>query len=253
VAAIAVSVGAGLEVAGLTVITGDLGSLRLVSTEAPSQRALMTFFTPLLFVAFLPAVSTPLITATVARSPEADVSLAAFPLAMSVFTFVTLISGGVQPTSLSLLARGDEPYGVRRFSVLVGFIAMIGGLLVAWVPALSDLVVRDLLGADDRLAELTVVGLRIMSLLPPLMTVEQLYAAALLQTKQTRALVYVNAWRLLGLILFVVLVPALTDWSGAAVGAGAISFTLALEAVVAVIYGRPAFADLVSLARRGRS
>lgn len=245
VAAIAVSVGAGVEVVGLALITGDAGSMRLASVESPSQRALMAFFTPLLFAAFLPAVSTPLITATVARSPEADVSLAAFPLAMSVFTFVTLISGGVQPTVLSLFSRGDEPHGVRRFAVLVGLIAMVGGLLVAWVPPLSDLVVRDLLGADDRLAELTVVGLRILSFLPPLLTIEQLYAAALLQTKRTRALVYVNAWRLLGLILFVALVPALTDWSGAAIGAGAIAFTLSLEAVVAVLYGRSAFRSLL--------
>lgn len=249
VAAIAVSVGAGLEVAGLVVVTGSVRAVSLPAVDAPSQRVLMSFFTPLLFAAFLPAVSTPLITATVARSPEPDVSLAAFPLAMSVFTFVTLVAGGVQPTVLSLLHRGDEPRGVRRFAVLVGFVAMIGGLLVAWVPPLTELVVEDLLGASGRLSDLTVVGLRVLSFLPPLLTVEQLYAAALLQTRRTRALVYVNAWRLLGLLLFVALVPLATDWTGAAIGAGAIAFTLSLEAVVAVIYGRSAFASLLASAR----
>lgn len=249
VAAIAISVGAGFEVAGLVIVTSRGGASRLVALDAPSQRALMTFFTPLLFVAFLPAVSTPLITAAVARAPEADVSLAAFPLAMSVFTFVTLVSLGVQPTTLSQFGRRDEPFGVRRFAVLVGFVGMIGGLLVAWVPSLSALVVEDLLGAEGRLADLTVAGLKILSFLPPLLTVEQVYAAALLHTKRTRALVYVNVWRLIGLIAFVVLVPALTDWSGAAIGTGAIAFTLALEAVAAVAYGRSAFAELVTLAR----
>ena len=249
VAAIAVSVGAGLEVVGLALMIDRGGSLRLVSSETPSQRALMTFFTPLLFAAFLPAVSTPVITATIARAPDADVSLAAFPLAMSVFTFVTLVAGGVQPTLLSLYGRGDEPRGLRRFAVLVGFVGMTGGLLVAWVPPLTDLVVGDILGAEGRLADLTVVGLRVLSFLPPLLTIEQVYAAALLHTKQTRALVYVNAWRLLGLMLFVTLVPALTDWSGAAIGTAAIAFTLSLEAVVAVLYGRSAFASLVGAFR----
>ena len=250
VAAIAVSVGAGLEVAGLAIVTSRGSMSRLVAVDAPSQRALLSFFTPLLFVAFLPAVSTPLIIAAVARAPEADVSLAAFPLAMSVFTFVTLVSFGVQPTSLSQFSRGDEPFGVRRFAVFVGFVAMIGGLLVAWVPPLSALVVEDLLGAEGRLAALTIVGLKILSFLPLLLTVEQLYATALLQTKRTRALVYVNVWRLIGLIAFVVLVPALTEWSGAVIGTGAIAFTLALEAVAAIAYGRSAFAELVTLARR---
>jgi len=248
VAAIAVSVGAAFEVAGLSVLAGGLGSDRLVSIEAPSQRALLVFFTPLLFAAFLPAVSTPLITATIARAPEADVSLAAFPLAMSVFTFVTLIAGGVQPTVLSQFSRGDDPRGIRRFAVIVGFVAMIGGLLVAWVPPLTELVIADMLGASGRLFDLSVVGLRVLSFLPPLLTVEQLYAAVLLHTKRTRALVWVNAWRLLGLILYVVLVPRLTDWSGAAVGAGAISFTLALEAVVAVLYGRGPFLGMLRAA-----
>jgi hypothetical protein len=248
VAAIAVTAGATLEVVALLLATAPIRRAPgRVGTETPTQRALMRFFTPLLFAAFLPAVSTPLITATVSRSPEPDVSLAAFPLAMSIFTFVTLIAGGVQPTVLSLFARGDNASAIGRFAVIVGLVAMIGGVLVAWVPPLTALVVEDLLGTEGRLAELTTVGLRLLSFLPPLMTVEQLYAAALLQTKRTRALVWVNVWRLVGLIAFIVLVPLSTNWSGAAIGAGAVSFTLTLEAVFAWVYGRRAFAELRAL------
>ena len=245
VAAIAVTAGATIEVVALLLATGPIRQAPGgVGAETPTQRALMRFFTPLLFAAFLPAVSTPLITATVSRSPESSVSLAAFPLAMSIFTFVTLVAGGVQPTVLSLFGRGDDAGKIGRFAVIVGFVGMIGGVLVAWVPPLTALVVEDLLGASGRLAELTTVGLRLLSFLPPLMTVEQLYAGALLQTKRTRALVWVNVWRLVGLIAFIVLVPLSTNWSGAAIGAGAVSFTLTLEAVFAWVYGRPAFAEL---------
>ena len=250
VAAISVTAGATIEVLGLLLATAPIRQIPGgAGTDTPTQRALMHFFTPLLFAAFLPAVSTPLITATVSRSPESAVSLAAFPLAMSIFTFVTLVTGGVQPTVLSLFGRGDDASEIGRFAVIVGFVGMIGGVLVAWVPPLTALVVEDLLGASGRLAELTTVGLRLLSFLPPLMTVEQLYAAALLQTKRTRALVWVNVWRLGGLIAFVVLVPLSTNWSGAAVGAGAVSFTLTLEAVFAWVYGRSAFAELRALSR----
>lgn len=260
VAGIAVSTGAALEVAALALVTGVTGTTRVpgghrlptvVPAETPSQRALITFFTPLLFAAFIPAVSAPLIMATVARSPEPDVSLAAFPLAVSLFTFVTLVSNGVQPTVLSLFGRGDDPRGIRRFAILVGFVGMAGSLLIAWVPPLTSLLVEDLIGAEGRLRDLTVVGLRVLSFLPPLLTVEQLFAAALLHTKRTRALVYVNAWRLLGLIVFLLVVRTSTDWSGAAIGAGAVAFTLTLEAIAAYAYGRKPFASLVPSAREG--
>jgi hypothetical protein len=251
VAAIAVSTGATLEVGWLWFANGRSTVRGLAPVGGtPTQRALLAFFTPLLFAAFLPAVSTPLITATVARARESEVSLAAFPLAMSVFTFVTLVAGGVQPTVLSQFSRGDDARGIRRFAVLVGFVALAGGIAVAWVPPLTSWVVEELLGAKGRLADLTVVGLRVLSFLPPLLTIEQLYAAALLETKRTRALVWVNAWRLLGLILFVAIVPAATDWSGAAIGAGAVAFTLTLEAVVAVMYGRSAFGVLLAASSR---
>jgi hypothetical protein len=255
VAGIAVSTGAALEVVALALVTGVAGVpgghriASVVPAETPSQRALIGFFTPLLFAAFIPAVSAPLIMATVARSPEPAASLAAFPLAVSLFTFVTLVSNGVQPTVLSLFGRGDDPRGIRRFAILVGFVGMAGSLLIAWVPPLTSLLVEDLIGAEGRLRDLTVVGLRVLSFLPPLLTVEQLFAAALLHTKRTRALVYVNAWRLLGLIVFLLVVRTSTDWSGAAIGAGAVAFTLTLEAVAAFAYGRKPFASLLPFAR----
>jgi hypothetical protein len=243
-AAAAVSGGAAIECAALWFATQGIDAdTALPDAGSLSQRTLHVFFLPLLFAAFLPAVSTPIIMAAVARAPEPNVSLAAFPLAMSVFTFATLVAGGVQPTVLALFSRGDEARGIGRFALLVGFVALGGILPVAWIPPLSELVVGDVLGAEGRLQDLTIVGLKVLSVLPPLMTLEQLYAAALLRTKRTRALVYVNAWRLLGLLLYVAIVP-LTGWSGAAIGAGAVTFTLTLEAVVAWLYGRGSFREL---------
>ncbi len=244
-AAAAVSAGAAVECIVLWFATRRIDvSAYLAPESTPTQRILHIFFLPLLFVAFLPAISAPIIMATIARASEPDISLAAFPLAMSVFTFATLVSGGVTPTVLAQFSRGDNARGIGRFALAVGFVALVGILPIAWIPPLGDFVVRDVLGTSGQLADSTIVGLRILSFLPPLMTLEQLYAAALLRTKRTRALVYVNAWRLLGLLLFVIIVPAVTDWSGTAIGTGALSFTLALEAVVAWLYGRGAYQEL---------
>ncbi len=243
--AVSVTAGAGVEVLFLVLATSSIAHVPGgAGARTPAQRTLLRFFTPLLFAAFLPAVTTPLVTAAVARAPEANVSLAALPVAMSIFTLVTLLANGVQPTALTLLARGDDARAIGRFSLLAGLAAGLGALAIAWLPPLTTLVVQDLLGASGRLAELTVVGLRILSFLPPLLALEQLYAAALLETRRPGALVWVNLWRLVGLVAFVVIVPMTSGWSGVAIGTAAISFTLSLEALAAWIYGRRSYREL---------
>ena len=63
---------------------------------------------PLLIVAFLPAFSKPFILALVSHTSESTLSLAAFPLAMGIFTFFTFLVGGLTPTILALMNQGED-------------------------------------------------------------------------------------------------------------------------------------------------
>lgn len=249
-AAIAVSSAAALEVVFLLVATARPLRLELPGraglAESPSYAAMLRFFAPLLFAAFLPSVTPFVINAVVARAPEPEVSIAAVSVAVSVFHFRILAIWGVQPMALALLGRGDDPRQIARFANAVGGLVLVVTLVVAFVPALSDAVLHGPMGASGRLQELAALGLCILAPLPLILVQEQLYASALMRVKRTRPILYVNLWRLASLLLFVVIALNLTDLPGAVIGVGATALTLAVEAVASYLYGRGAYRSLVA-------
>ena len=202
-----------------------------------TQLELTKFFTPLLFVAFLPAFSKPFILALVSHAPESKLSLAAFPLAMGIFTFFTFLVGGLTPTILALMNQGEDLRKITRFSLRIGFVSSLFVLLVVWIPFFSNFLINDLIGVSGRLYQLTLVALKVLSVLPLIMVIEQLFAAALLQYKQVKSLVFVNIGRLVSLVIFALLISYLTLWNGAIVGAVAVLTTLSVEAILAVAFG----------------
>lgn len=251
-AAIAVSTGAALEVLLLLWLNAHTtGALEAADGRAgPTQREMLAFFAPLLLVAALPAITYPLANATVARSPEPEASLAGVAAAYGAFQVVAVIAHGVQSTALALFATGARVRWIIRFCLGVGFVTLLPTFAILLVPGLDDLVFRQIMGVDGRLFELTVVAFLIFAILPPFLTWEQLYAAALMRLRRTGALLWINLWRLLALLLWVSLVPALTSWTGVIVGAGAITSTLVLEALLTHLYARGSMRELLEGERR---
>ena len=211
-----------------------------------SLGAVARFFTPLIFASLLPAATTPIVNAALARTSEPETSLAAFAIAIGLFQFLTILLWGAQPSILALLARGD---GMRRIAVLTNGVAglvLIASLAAAFVPPLSQLVIEDISGARDRLAELSLLGLRVLAPLPLILVQEQVFASALMQVRRTRPILYVNLWRLAALLVFVALALRLEGLPGVAVGAGAWAASLIVEAVATYAYGRGAYRQLTT-------
>ena len=81
VTAVAVSVAAALETGFLVVATGRALRSDIRAARDPAQIAsyahLTRFFGPLLFAAFLPTVTPPIISAALARAPDPELSIAA--------------------------------------------------------------------------------------------------------------------------------------------------------------------------------
>ena len=133
--------------------------------------------------------------------------------------------------------QGEDLRKITRFSLRVGFISSFFVLLIVWIPALSSFLINDLIGISGRLYQLTLVALKILSVLPLIMVIEQLFAAALLQHKQVKNLVFINIGRLISLILFAFLINFFSVWNGAIVGAVAVLVTLSVESILAVAFG----------------
>jgi len=242
IAAIAMSAGTAAEAATLAVLSiNPIRKFRGVANEKNediSTKAMVLFFWPLLFAAMLPAGTQPILNAGMARSPEPDVSIAAVALSFYVFQLIAVATNGTQNTALALFASGYSPFRVRRFAFAVGAITFAIVALIAYIPPVTEFVIGDIMGAEGRLKELSSTGFRLLSILPIALVMEQLYTAALMRTRNTRPIIYINSLRLLTLAIWIIVTVNFTDLNGLWVGAGAWSLTLFLEAVYAYIFGR---------------
>lgn len=219
----------------------------VASTSDISIKAMAWFFWPLLFAAMLPAGTQPILNAGMARSPEPEVSIAAVALSFYVFQLIAVATNGTQNTALALFASHYNPFRVRRFALSVGIITFAVVAFIAYIPPVTDFVIGDIMGAEGRLKELSSTGFRLLSILPIALVMEQLYTAALMRTRNTRPIIYINSMRLATLAIWVIVTVNFTDLNGLYVGAGAWALTLFLEAVYAYIFGRKNLARVTSV------
>jgi len=240
IAAAAMTSGTLVETATLTAVAiQPLRKFEGTSNIAkPSIKSMTRFFSPLLFAALLPAGTHPILNAGMARSPEPVVSIAAVAMAFGFFQLIAVATNGTQNTALALFASKHDPFRVRRFALTIGVITFAVVALIAYIPPVTSFVIGDILGAEGRLKELSSTGFRLLSILPIALVMEQVYSAALMRTRNTRPLIYINILRLITLIIWVVATVNFTSLNGLWIGAGAWSLTLFLEAVYTWIFGR---------------
>jgi len=242
IAAIAMSIGTLVEAATLAALS--INPIRKFKGEANGKnqdisiKAMALFFWPLLFAAMLPAGTQPILNAGIARSPEPEVSIAAVALSFYIFQLIAVATNGTQNTALALFANHYNPFRVRKFAISVGIITFAVVALIAYIPPATEFVIGDIMGAEGRLKELSSTGFRLLSILPIALVIEQLYTAALMRTRNTRPIIYINSMRLLTLSIWVIATVNFTNLNGLWVGAGAWTLTLFLEAVYAYIFGR---------------
>lgn len=246
-AAVAVTLAAAIEVIYLIIATS-----RPLRTELPrdsgqpppTYRELWRFFLPLLFSALLPAFMLPFLNAAMARAGEPGVSIAAFAVTMGIFALVTAATTGVQSASLALFSRGERPSWVVLYSLAVGLLTFIPVGIVAFVTPVTDLVFVQLMGTEGRLYDLSVLGLRILAILPPFLVVEQCFASVLMRMKHTRPIVYINLWRLAALIAYVLVALQVDGIVGIVLGVTAVTTNLIIETLVTLLYARHSYREI---------
>jgi hypothetical protein len=240
IAAAAMTAGTFVETVALAIIAAR--PLRnfdgIPSPSDISIKAMAWFFWPLLFAAALPATTMPLLNAGMARSPEPEVSIAAVAMAFGVFQLIAVATNGTQNTALALFASHYNPFKVRRFALYVGLITFAIVAVIAYIPPVTSFVIGDIMGAEGRLKELSSTGFRLLSILPTALVMEQVYTAALMRTRNTRPIIYINILRGATLIIWVTVTVNFTDLNGLWVGAGAWTLTLFSESIYAYIFGR---------------
>jgi len=199
---------------------------------------LIRFFLPMLFAAFLPSVTLPIINAGLARTNEPIISIAAVSMASGLFALLTIPTNGIQNTSLTLMAKGEKLVQIKNFSISVGLITMIITWIFILLSPIHNFMISNVMGITEELKKETMYGLKIFALLPIALVFEQFYSAHLMHNKSTIPLIYINLWRLGFLTVWIIGTVNLTQLSGITIGAGAWALTLGSEAFFTWIYAK---------------
>lgn len=241
--ALAMVVAAAVE-AGITHWAAQASIRRtLVATpsgsEAPTFRYLWFFYLPLAITTVLRQGIRPLISAGIATAPMAELSLAAWPVALSLTSMFWGPAMGLQQITVVLTEDRRSWHKVSRFVLIAGLI-LTGSLAALNFTPLLGPVLRQLFGVSEQVAKLAAPATRIMVLVPLAYTFHALFTGLLVRQARTSTVRTAKAVNLgiVGLTLFVGL--RYSQLWGSVLGATAITAGAFVEAAWLYWRSRPA-------------
>lgn len=213
----------------------------------PTFRYLWVFYLPLAITTVLRQGIRPLISAGIAAAPMASLSLAAWPVAVSLASMFWGPAMGLQQVTIALTEDQRSWYKVSRFVLAAGLTLTASFAVVSFTPLLG-VVLRHVFGLSENVAALVAPATRIMVLLPLSYTFHALFTGLLVRQAQTSIVRTSKALNLgiVALTLFVGL--QYSDMQGSVLGATAISAGALVEALWLYWRSRPAAATLASSA-----
>lgn len=195
--------------------------------EPLTYRQLLGFHMPLAATSVLILLVQPLVTTTLARLPNAILTLAAWPIIFQVLLMARAPAFAL-PEVVIARTKGRENYvPLRRFSLTLAIIVLAGMLLFALTPLLSFyiFVVQD---TTPQVGEIVRMGVILFIPLPTLTVVLSWLRGMLIKKKVTSAVNFGMAINLIvtAIILFSGLMLA---WDGIVTAAIALIVALVLE------------------------
>ena len=211
-------------------------------TEHISQKSLLIFFIPLIIDAILPASTQSIINAAMGLKNQPELSIAGLMMALGIFHIILIPINGIQNTSLTLFTMNKyQPYLVRRFAIFVGILGLIIIFLIAFYDPLSNFIFGNILGAEAELKEFSITAIKILSILPLVLIVEQFYVACLLGTKNTKPIIIINILRLITFVTWLIYGVVFSNMSGLVLGAAGWTITLFFEGIYAWLVGKSSY------------
>ncbi|MDP6831050.1 MAG: hypothetical protein QF512_08775 [Alphaproteobacteria bacterium] len=199
------------------------------------------FFVPLILMTELNMISKSVINAALARSPDQNVTLAAFHVA---FTLYFAVSSSTEVCSLITLSYLKTKHALSRLLRYMTVIVAVPWLLAQFLAfsQLGDWAFGGLFGASDAVVVQAKSAIFLLSLSAPILLTRSICFGLILMHQRTIFITYATFIRLASLAVSLVVLPRFLD--GASIGAAALVTCMALETVVAFIFARPLYREL---------
>ncbi|MGE5653473.1 MAG: hypothetical protein ACM3ZQ_04290 [Bacillota bacterium] len=188
IGSIALNVGVLVELAAAAAKSRKLLSEhREEDDRALTDRSAWRFYYPLAIAAVLASTAKPWVTAGIARRSEAAAALAAYSVAWSVGSILINPMQNIHQTTLVMGRGPNGDQHVRRFALAAGC-SSAGLLLILSLSPLGHFILTDWIGVSDTLLTLTLRNLRVMAVLPLIISCVEYLMGQMLAKSLTRVI-----------------------------------------------------------------
>ena len=195
-----------------------------------TYRKVLVFWLPLAMAWILMTVEGPWIQGVISRKPDSETQLAAFGLMFSLSILIETPVIMLLATG-SALARNRQAFHVLwRFMMAVNLLVIVVAILMAFTPLL-DFYLGALLNVPAHIVEATRPAMRIMILWGGLIGYRRFHQGIMIRFGKTRYVGYGTVLRVLVSGSMALVLGAITQIAGAAIGAMALACAVAAEAI----------------------
>lgn len=210
-------------------------------TEEVTLRTAYRFFVPLIFMTELNMISKSVINAALARTPDQNVTLAAFHVAFTLYFALASSTEVCGLLALSYLKTRRALGRLTRFMALIVAPAWLIAQVLAFT-GIGDWVYGGMFGASDAVVAQAKTTTFILSLSAPVLICRSICFGLILMHRRTIFITYATFVRLASLGVSLVFLPRVLE--GAAVGAAALVLCMLAETLVALVFARGFFRRL---------
>ncbi len=212
-------------------------------TDNVTLRIAYRFFVPLIFMTELNMISKSVINAALARSPDQNVTLAAFHVAFTLYFALSSSTEVCAVLALSFLKTRRALGQLLRFMVLIVALPWMVAQAIAFT-SLGDWAFGGLFGASDAVVAQAKSATFLLSLSAPVLITRSICFGLILMHQRTIFITYATLVRLASLGGSLIVLPKYLE--GAAVGAAALLICMTIETAVALAFARGIFRELPS-------
>jgi len=196
-----------------------------------SVHQILRFALPLALASVIQTLGRPVITASLSRTVDPEITLAGYQVALSYSFIFTALTYNIYHVVVIFVKDKASFKQVRRFSIALGTIAMVC-LLVSSIPQMGTWIFGSVIGAPAETISQALRTLVFVSLMPFMAALAEFYGGMLLMRQHT---FWVTVAKFANVAISSLLVTTLARVSphmGAAIGSLALSSGYAIEAFV---------------------
>jgi hypothetical protein len=190
---------------------------------------LVRFHAPLAASTLLYLLAQPLVAAALARLPNPEAVLAAWPVTAGLLFISRSVALALPEVIIALIDERDSRAELRQFSLRLGVILTVILALVSFTP-LAHFYFRTLIGISEALASLAVVGGQVGVVLPLIIAWQSWLRGQLTAQRATPAITAAMIANMLSMALILVVGVALRA-PGVALAAVALTISTAVETI----------------------